>query len=288
VWPTLWIKRITVPTKREDEKYETDPVDGFRREIVGSWAQDKHKRLRHYIDISSAARRKFEGNSSYIELYCGPGRSRIKDQPTLIEGSAVAAGLEGIRRAPFGHLHIGDIDPVNTDACRARLAQLQITNVSTYVGRAEETAATIVRGLSKSALHLAFLDPYSIEALPFAVIRALTSVPRMDILIHVSLMDLQRNVKQLMRSGALSHFAPGWEAHIDTRLRNDQLVLAAFSHWRMLLRELGLKVSDNVERVTGRKNQPLYWLVLAGFHPLANQFWDEVSNTEPQARLPLS
>lgn len=277
-----------MPTKRPEDRYEDDPKDHLPREIVGDWAQEKHERLRHYINISRAARRKFEGNSSYIELYCGPGRSRIKGTQTVIEGSAVAAASEALKRVPFGHIHIGDLEPANVAACEARLAQAGSSNVTSYAGKAEETAATITGSLSKSGLHLAFLDPYSIEALPFDVIRHLATLPKMDIMIHVSLMDLQRNVKRLMASGALTRFAPGWERSVDPRLRNDLLVLAVFRHWRGLLRGLGLEVGDNVERVTGKKNQPLYWLVLAGFHPLASQFWDEVSNVEPQTRLPFN
>ena len=276
-----------MPTKRPEDRYEDDLVDGFRREIVGDWAQEKHERLRHYINISRAARRKFDGNSSYIELYCGPGRSRIKGTQTVIEGSAVAAATEALRRVPFGQIHVGDLDPANAKACEARLVKVGARNVASYAGKAEETAATIAGALTKSGLHLAFLDPYSIDALPFEVIRHLATVPKMDIMIHVSLMDLQRNVKRLMASGALSRFAPGWEQSVDPRLRNDLLVQAVFSHWRGLLRGLGLEVGDNVERVTGKKNQPLYWLVLAGFHPLASQFWDEISNVEPQTRLPF-
>ena len=45
-----------------------------------------------------------------------------------------------------------------------------------------------------STLHFAFLDPYNLEQLPFSIIEKLASVQRMDMLIHVSVLDLQRNI----------------------------------------------------------------------------------------------
>ncbi len=274
-----------MPTKRASEKYELDPIDGLRREVVGHWAPEKHRRLQNYVDITRAARRKFGGNSTYIDLYCGPGRARIKTTDIVIEGSAVLAVSEALKKEAFGSIHIGDVDRVNLAACESRLQSLGVRRLATYEGKAEATAASIVPTLSKSGLHLAFLDPYSIEALPFEVIQTLAALPRMDIIIHVSIMDLQRNVRQMMTSGRLRRFAPGWEQSVDPAQRNDLAVLAVFRHWRGLLTQLGYQVSDNIERVSGAKNQPLYWLVLAGRHALADTFWGEVSNVEPQARL---
>jgi hypothetical protein len=60
-----------------------------------------------------------------------------------------------------------------------------------------------------------------------------------------------------------------------------------FEYWRSLLSQLGYLVSDNIERVTGNRNQPIYWLVLASKHDLADKLWGEVSQVEPQGRLVL-
>lgn len=274
-----------MPTKRLEQRYEEDPTDHLRREIVGEWAREKHRRLQHYIDISRAARRKFGGNSSYIDVYCGPGRARINGTDTNIDGSAVLAVTEAFRHEPFGAIHIGDSDPINVTACQIRLQHLGVNCLSAYVGKAEVTAAQIVQSLLPSGLHLAFLDPYSIDALPFEVIRTLARLPKMDLLIHVSVMDLQRNVRRLMRTGGLARFAPDWERSVDSTLRNDLAVLAVFRYWRSLLEDLGYQVSDNVERVSGSKNQPLYWLVLAGRNAMADKFWGKISNVGQQTRL---
>jgi three-Cys-motif partner protein len=275
-----------MPTKREDDRYEIDPIDGLRREIVGDWVQEKHQRLRHYVDISRAARRKFAGNSTFIDLYCGPGRARIKDTTIVLPGSTVAAASEAARHAAFGKIYIGDLSKTNLADCQQRLSQEELGPAEAFHGTAESTAIAVSRELSRSGLHFAFLDPYSIQALPFSVIEGLAQLPRMDMLIHVSTMDLQRNVKMLMATGKLDKFAPGWRQHVNPAARNDVALLAVFHYWCDLIRSLGYQdVSDNVERVSGARNQPLYWLVLASKRELGKQFWGKISNVTPQQRL---
>ncbi|KHL59195.1 three-Cys-motif partner protein TcmP [Xanthomonas cannabis] len=276
-----------MPTKRTEERYEIDPHDGLKAEVVGAWAQEKHARLRHYVDISRAARRKFDKNSTYIDLYCGPGRAKIKDTTIFIPGGALAA-VDAARSVPFGSIHIADLDEANVQACRHRMGVSGFGPVNHLIGRAEDTAKSVVPKLSRTGLHFAFLDPYNVQSLPFEVLKTLAQMNRMDLLIHLSAMDLTRNVKQLMSSGALELFAPGWREHVDPAERNDLVVRAVVRHWCNLIRQLGYEdVSDRLELVSGKKNQPLYWLVLASKNELGRRFWGEVSNVTPQHRLPF-
>jgi three-Cys-motif partner protein len=272
-------------TQKDEDRYELDPQDGLRRMIVGEWAPEKHLRLQKYVDITRAVRRKFGGNATYIDLYCGPGRSRLRKTGEVVEGSAVVAAMEAVRRNPYREIIIGDFDPVNVEACQTRLGRLGITNVRAYTGTAEDVATEILPTLHPTGFNLAFLDPFNLESLPFRVIEALAQAKSMDLLIHVSIMDLQRNVRALMASGKLSDFAPGWEKTVNRAVTNPKLVMGVFEHWRGLLRQLGYQVTDNIERVTGNRNQPLYWLVLVSKHGLAEKLWGEVSQIEPQRRL---
>lgn len=204
----------------------------------------------------------------------------------MIPGSAVVAATEAARHSAFGKIYIADLDRTNVEHCEQRLAQEKIQPVFAYTGAAEVTAELIRKQLSPSALHLAFLDPYNIQALPFSVIQTLAGLPRMDLLIHVSTMDLQRNVKAFMANGKLERFAPGWRALVDPASRNDVALLSVFHHWCSLIRDLGYQeVGDLVERVSGSRNQPLYWLVLASKNKLGKEFWAKVSNVSPQQRL---
>ncbi|MBS0225723.1 MAG: three-Cys-motif partner protein TcmP [Proteobacteria bacterium] len=277
-----------MPTKPKKERYEIDPDDGLPRELVGEWVAEKHLRLQHYIDISRAARRKFNGNSTFIDLYCGTGRARIPDSNQVHDGSALVAGLEAAKHDPFGKMYIADLDELNVSACATRLERSGLGNFENFIGPAEETVSIITSKLNKSGLHFAFLDPYNLMTLPFSVIRTLANFPRMDLLIHFSMMDLQRNVSFFMRSGRLDHFAPGWRNHVDQNARNNVKVQAVFQYWCNLISELGYKdPTYQAELVKGTRNQPLYRLVLASKSDIGKRFWGEVSNVTAQTRLPF-
>ena len=274
-----------MPTQKDQDRYEQDPDDGLRRAIVGSWAPEKHQRLQKYVDITRAVRRKFGGNATYIDLYCGPGRARLRESGDIVDGSAIVAATEAVRKNPYREVIIGDLDHLNVDACEERLKRLGIANVRAFNGPALEVAGQVLPTLNPTGFNLAFLDPFNIEALPFGVIEALAQAQRMDLLVHVSIMDLQRNVRSMMMSGKLNAFAPGWEKTVNRGATNSTVVMQVFEHWRNLLTGLGYLVSANIERVRGNHNQPLYWLVLASKHDLADKLWGEVSQVEPQRRL---
>jgi three-Cys-motif partner protein len=277
-----------MPTKPKEERYELDPQDGLPREIVGSWVIEKHQRLRHYIDISRAARRKFKGDSTFIDLYCGTGRARIKNTQTLIDGGALTAGMEAGKKDPFGNIYVADLDEQNINACTARMNRSGLSNVEAFVGPANKTVQSIASKLSKNGLHLAFLDPYNLMTMPFSVIQTLARFPRMDLLIHFSMMDLQRNVGRLMKSEQLNEFAPDWKDCVDPHARGDIKVQAVFHHWCELIRGLGYKdPTYQAELVKGDRNQPLYRLVLASKADVGTQFWADISNVSPQGRLVL-
>jgi three-Cys-motif partner protein len=206
----------------------TSDDDGLPVSDVGEWALEKHDRLRRYVTITSAVRKKWltpmqaglvPPGATYIDLFCGPGRSRIYDTDQLIPGSpivAASAATEG--GAPFSRVLLADADPSLVGAARARLATLGIA-AKGFEGTATETAGAIVKELDPHALHFAFLDPFKLGHLDFAALEQLAKLKRMDMLIHVSVMDFQRNLRGYIarQDSALDRFAPGWRDHVDPK-----------------------------------------------------------------------
>ena len=269
-------------TKSSNERYELDS-DGTRIENVGAWSREKHDRLRKYVDITKRTRVKFvNAGSAYIDLYCGPGKVRIKGDSEIMDGGAVLAVRESVKDVPFTEVHVGDLDGKNVDDCLKRIASTgAMSKTFGYQGKAEDTAAKIVSKLHRYGLHLAFLDPYNLNALPFSIIRTLATLERMGMIIHVSEMDLNRNIRLYKETGVLEAFAPGVVEKIDWRQKDEIVRQGVFSHWRFLLESLGYKVGG-AERVTGDKNQPFYWLVSVSRNDLGKKFWDEIRQVEPQ------
>jgi three-Cys-motif partner protein len=187
--------------------------DGLLLDEVGAWAKEKHERLRKYVDISRGVRRKFlqgGGGATYIDLFCGAGRAYVRDSNEKIDGSPLVA-FKSARDggAAFSQIHIADVDSEKVSAAAKRIADAGGAT-ETYAGKAEDVASRIVAGLNPRGLHFAFLDPYNLDSLPFAVIEILGRLQRIDMLIHVSAQDLQRNLAAYTKPGddRLERFAP--------------------------------------------------------------------------------
>ncbi|MDB5863293.1 MAG: hypothetical protein JWO70_1099 [Betaproteobacteria bacterium] len=132
---------------------------------------------------------------------------------------------------------------------------------------------------------MAFLDPYDLISLPFDVIRKLARLDHVDIMIHVSLQDLTRNLRRyiLEPHSALDVFAPGWRTAVDVEMPDARVRSELFQHWRGLLKTIGMQTTEAAELVSGPSNQPLYWLAFAARHPLALRFWNDVRDLGGQS-----
>ena len=110
---------------------------------------------------------------------------------------------------------------------------------------------------------------------------------RMDMIIHVSLMDLQRNLDPYIGSqpSPLDIFVPGWRTVIEPMNSIATIRRGIFDYWLSLIRNEDMQPSQGIEKVTGSKNQPLYWLVFVARHELAMKFWDEIRNVSDQQQL---
>ena len=257
--------------------------DGLQLDEVGLWAKEKHERLHKYVDISRAVRRKFlkrSGCATYIDLFCGSGRCFIRDRNEKIDGSPLVA-FKSARDGgePFSEIHIADVEEEKVAAAAKRIADAGGV-ARTYVGKAEDIAPQIVARLNPYGLHFAFLDPYNLDALPFSVIEALGRLNHIDMLIHVSAQDLQRNLVSYMKQddNRLERFAPGWRQHVGLGQSQQRIRAALLLYWAHKMETLGLSSAEHAELVSGQeRNQRLYWLVLVSREKLARDFWEKIS-----------
>lgn len=268
-----------------------DGDDGLPAEEVGIWAKEKHDCLCRYIDISRAVRARWVGQgkagATYIDPFCGPGRCRVRETGEWIDGGAVAAWKKSRDGgAPFTQVYVGDLDQQRRGAVATRLRQLGAPVVE-IDGAAVQSIRQVVASLNHHGLHFAFLDPFSLEALDFGIIDALSKFKHIDMLVHVNQMDLQRNLVSNATSdeSAFDRFAPGWRNEVDLVQGQQGIRQQVFQYWRDQVASLGVWTSTEMRLITGSKNQPLYWLLLAAKHDLAHKFWATASNVEGQGKL---
>lgn len=266
--------------------------DGLPAEVVGPWAKEKHKYLCSYLDASRGARKGFLGTgkagATFVDLFCAFGRANIRDTPQFIPGSAVAAWQTSAGgSAPFSRIFIGDIDPERRAACFERLARLSAP-VTELDGSALAAAMEYRRSVRPDGLHLAFLDPHGLGTLDFEIIRELSLLQRVDMLIHVSVMDMQRNLLgQLSDEEAFEFdtFAPGWRSKIDTKGPQKEVRQRLLHYWGGLVQSLGMKPFTDSRLIRGRTGQRLYWLMLASRSELAQSLWKKIGRADRQKEM---
>ena len=267
--------------------------DGLPIDEVGPWAKEKHQRLHKYVDISRGVRRKFLRNSqcaTYIDLFCRSGRALIRETDDKIDGSPLVA-FKSARDggAPLSEIHVADLEEEKVTAAAKRIGGAGGA-ATTYVGKAEDVATRIVERLNPYGLHFAFLDPYNLDDLPFSVIRAFSDLRRIDMLIHLSAQDLQRNLDAYSMStdGPLDRFAPGWRTAVSQKQTQKATRAAYIAYWASKMEALGLPPARRTELVSGTtKNQRLYWLVFVSRSDFAKSLWDKIRRISGQGELSL-
>ncbi len=268
-----------------------DGDDGLPATEVGEWTKEKHEYLRRYLNISSAVRKKFlsgrSKSATFIDLFCGPGRARVKETGEWIDGSAVAAWkISEEAGTAFSEIFVADIDDDGRTATVERLRRLGAP-VRELSGSAIDAATTAVRAVNPYGLHFAFIDPFNLGTLDFRIIQSLATLKRIDMLIHVSKMDHQRNlgVNLTSQESAFDLFVPGWQENVDLNHAPREIRRLVVEYWREKVAELGIGPSTEMRLIKGSQNQHLYWLLLAAKHELAQKFWKVAADTDPQGQL---
>jgi len=265
----------------------TDPADGLPALMVKASYVEKHGLLEKYVAATHGARRMYRGKrkTCYVELHGGPGRV-TRDKNVFTDGSPLIAWREAVRSGdPYSDMLVADSDVAFVHACHSRLKDLQAP-VDSKAGPAFDTAAWAAGKMDRYGLHLVFLDPFNLAALPFAVFKPFFSLKRVDFIVHFSANDLQRNLDSYLdkETSIMDAFAPGWRDHVTMRSR-DTMRGNAFWYWVSLFEREQFKLAHERVLVRGPTNAPLYWLLNLSRHPLAGKIWDDVVEKPPQSDL---
>jgi three-Cys-motif partner protein len=261
---------------KNDNEIVIDPADSLPVMKVGPWSEDKHVALSRYIDAAREARVKWP-YASFIDLFSGPGRVLNRESSVISDGGVLSAWRMSERGgAPFNEIFIADADAKSVEACAARLRGAG-AKVQAYVGSASKTV-DLVLGKLPRGLHFAFLDPFNIEHLDFEIIRKLAARPNIDLLIHFSVMDVQRNIGGdfNLASSRLDAAAPGWRSNLRLKeVPKREQVGAYLEYWESLVTDLTrMQVARSKPLFVNMNKGPLYRLIHLARHPLATKLWN--------------
>jgi three-Cys-motif partner protein len=266
--------------------HDIDPLPNLPIELgradegVGHWVPDmKHTFLAKYIEGTRQARKKFPVRV-YVDLFCGPGRVRVKGESMTRHGGALVAWQHSLLGdAAFTSCLVGDLDAARASACGDRLRAFGAP-VRVFTGAAEQTVDQVVEAIPKGALCLAYLDPYNLQFLTFDVIEKLSKLKFVDFAVHFSTMDLRRNVVMEYNPdrARFDAAAPGWRDHVNpidfARGDADEVF---FDYWCGLVTGLGFTISQRMPLIRDEKNRPLYHLVFFSRNALPNRIWGDIA-----------
>jgi len=272
-----------------EQKKKIDPSDGLPVMEVGAWSEDKHALIRKFVHASWAARSKW-AQRTYIDLFCGPGRISVRNTDQVLDGSPLVAWKQSkLQGGAFTDVIVADLDAESVDACRIRLDSLGAP-VQTKCGDVTKTVTDVLQLLRMDGLHLVVLDPFNIGSLDFSVLRSLARLKHVDIILHFSVMDVQRNIENEYRKtgGSLERFAPGWRNHVKvTDMGKEASRNAYLGYWIKIVSELGFNVASKSPLFKNQRTAPLYRLALLYRHRLAEKLWNDVAKSPDQRTLDI-
>ncbi len=246
---------------------------------VGPWVpRDKHRRLAEYLHGSREAWKRWP-ERVLIDPFCGPGRIQVAGEPFTRDGGALVAWRElHAAGVPFTRVLIGDLDGAKVSACAQRVEALGGV-VTPFSGPAKLTVPQMIAAVPRNALCMAYVDPYNLTLLDYQMLSSIASL-RVDLAVHFSTMDLQRNIVQDIQKDLrqLDQVAPGWRKHVDAKsLGNKALRAEFFAYWRTQMTALGFKHSREMPIIHNTIGSPIYRLVFFARHSTPLRIWGDVA-----------
>lgn len=260
--------------------------DALAVQCVGPWAEDKHDYLRRYIEATKGPRSKFlkpsgnhpAGGACFIDLFAGPGRSRVRTSGKIISGSPLIS-LEHTG-APFTKVVLAEKDAENVAALSVR-TDAHAGRVRIVPGDCNEKIEEILKEVPPHGLNIALIDPYGLRTLRFDTLQKLAALKRMDLVIHFPTMDIKRNFHQTSEFVTRFLGTDSWKQTVKKAEDAVKLVdilkkqLGAFSYEQEKVRTLPIMQSKNVV---------IYHLVYATKDPLGNKIWQSIAKTTAQGQ----
>jgi three-Cys-motif partner protein len=221
----------------------------------------------------------------YLDLFSGPGYSRVRDTNRVVRGSPMIALSLPDR---FDSYVFADENTESLDALRTRVSRLGLSVVPTYIpGDANEKVGRVLEVISKtpskSTLSFCFLDPYKLN-IHFDTVRRIAEGRAVDFLILLALyVDANRNVAFYVAEGNRTidlflgdaHWRPRWKA---AERGGKTIVEFLADEYSTRMSQIGyLPMSiERMVKIRTRDRLPLYYLAFFSKDKTGLKFWDEV------------
>jgi three-Cys-motif partner protein len=257
---------------------------------VGSYAEFKYALVRLYCRLFSTGMKNMWPRT-YIDLYSGPGHSRIRGSNKILLGSPlIALSVDD----PFDKYIFCEEDQTCLSALESRVTRDFPSRTVSFIGAdCNSSVDRIQKEILPGSLGLCFVDPFDLS-IRFETIRKLATSSRLDFLcLLAGQMDAKRNLANYTGTNPkvdLFLGSDGWrdEWKQASAQGEDFAKFVALAFGRSM-ETLGYRATEShmmKEIRTDDRNVPLYYLALFSKHATAFKYWDEVKKySTPQRGL---
>lgn len=262
------------------------PDDGLLTYDVGPWVEEKYRYAGMYAALFATGMKHRWDRRVYLDLFSGPGHSRIRSTQRIVLGSPlIAASLPD----PFDRYIFADENPGALESLKNRADRLERPIDVAYVpGDAnvvvDEIMGQIQGGPGKKTLSFCFLDPYRLN-IHFETVRQLAHGKAIDFLILLALyVDANRNVARYVtdQSQTIDRFLgdPAWRPRWTAAERDGASIVTFLAgEYSSRMADLGylpMSLEDMVKIRSYDRRLPLYYLAFYSRHKTGLRFWREV------------
>jgi len=278
--------RLCELVKKRQDYFRSVNDDGLPTNDIGPWAEEKYQYVGMYAQLFSTGMKNKWPHRIYLDLFSGPGYSRVRETNRVVLGSPMIALSLPDR---FDSYVFADENTESLDALRTRVSRLGLDVTPTYIpgdanARIGRVLDVISKTPSKSTLSFCFLDPYKLN-IHFETVRRIAEGRSVDFLILLALyIDANRNVASYVAKGnrTVDLFLgdPNWRQRWTSAEQNgDTIVEFLANEYSIKMSEIGylpMGIGDMVKIRTHDKRLPLYFLAFFSRHHTGLRFWDEV------------
>src|SRR3989441_11807855 len=239
-----------------------------------------------YAQLFSTGMKNKWSHRTYLDLFSGPGYSRVRDTNRVVLGSPmIALNLPD----QFDYYVFADENTESLDALRTRVSRLGHSVTPTYIpGDANEKVGRVLEVISKtpskSTLSFCFLDPYKLN-IHFQTVQRIAEGRAVDFLILLALyIDANRNIQWYVGDDnpTIDLFLGDrtWRPRWKTAERaGDSIVKFLANEYSARMGQIGyltMTLEDMVKVRTRDKRLPLYYLAFFSKHARGLEFWRSV------------
>jgi len=139
--------------------------DGLLAYDVGRWAEDRYRRVGMYAEMFATGMKRLWDFRVYLDLFSGPGHSRMRETGRSVLGSPMIALSLPDR---FDRYIFADESRLAMEALRIRVARAAPDADARFVpGNANKRVTSILESIpgtdQGSVLSFCFLDPYKLN-----------------------------------------------------------------------------------------------------------------------------